>query len=142
MQSTTHSVSEPRTLRRSLGILRTPTMRPTLTHDCRERTEIIAIAILLAIIAAGLALMLLAGCAAGTTGTFRPVDAQVESTITNTVATVMAVNKAVVPFPWNTIFEAAGGAGLTLLAAWQAMTHRTVQDNKAAIATINSKPNA
>ena len=112
-----------------------------MTPELREKIDILAIAILLGIIAAGLCLLLLSGCAAGTTGTFRPIDAQVEHSITNAIAIGQQVNHAVVPFPWNTIFEAAGGASLTLLAAWQAMTHRTAQDNKAAIAAINSKPN-
>lgn len=106
-------------------------------RDMTEKKQILTIIGLLFLVAAGVLCIMFTGCQSDTTGTFRPIDAQVEHSITNTVATALQINKAVVPAPWSTIFEAAGGASLTLLAAWQAMTHRTAKANTAAIAAIN-----
>jgi hypothetical protein len=106
------------------------------------KKPILLVLSLLCILAAAVLCLLCTGCESGTTGVLRPIDAQVEHSITNSVATALQVNKAVVPAPWSTIFAAGGGAGLTLLAAWQAMTHRKVAENKAAIAATKTNGKA
>ena len=138
MQSTVTAVSQSPTVRRSLTVLSAPATSKPVPIYVKQKHQYLTIAILLAILAAGLCLLVLTGCQSGTTGTFRPIDASVEHSITNAIGTVMTVNKAVVPFPWSTIFEAAGGASLTLLAAWQAMTHRTATTTAAKVAAIES----
>jgi hypothetical protein len=76
-----------------------------------------------------LALILcLPACETGSTGTFRPVDPAIEHTVTNAITLAAAAARQVVPFPWSTVFEAAGGSALALLAAWQAVTHRSLKN--------------
>jgi hypothetical protein len=78
--------------------------------------------------ACGLAL---SGCQAGTTGALRPIDSTVEHTITNAVTIVTNQVAPQLPVPVSTIAEAAGGAVLALLAAWQVLTHRAVKQLEA-----------
>lgn len=102
----------------------------------RFRTVALACLAALAVLAA---FLLFGGCQAGTTGTFRPIDPVVEHTITNAIGAVTHTAAPMLPFPWSTVFEAAGGAALTLLAAWQTITHRQVSKNTIAIANGNQK---
>jgi hypothetical protein len=95
-------------------------------------------AILVAAGAALTAAFVLIGCETGSTGAFRPIAPSVEHTLTNSIAVAVSAAPAVLPFPWSTAFEAAGGAALTLLAAWQAVTHRTATKNTAAIAQLKN----
>lgn len=63
------------------------------------------------------------GCQAGTTGLFRPMDAQVYGSITNAVTGAATVATGAIPAPFSSAIEAAAAAVLALLAAWQGITH-------------------
>jgi hypothetical protein len=72
------------------------------------------------------------GCETGTTGIARPLSPAAEHTITNTITVLGQTGVEVIPAPWGTIFGAATGSILALLAAWQTLTHsrvRTLQTN-------------
>lgn len=71
------------------------------------------------------------GCQTGTKGLFRPIDASVEHSITNAVATGTSVAAGVAPQPWSTAIQAGGAAVLALLAAWQGLTHSKLEKLKA-----------
>jgi hypothetical protein len=90
--------------------------------------------LLLCSAAVALPLLLTLSCETGTSGAWRPIDPALENQITNvlTIATQAAVKH--LPFPWSDFFGAAGGAALTVLAAWQALTHRKLS---AIVAQVN-----
>lgn len=111
--------------------------RPKLPFWTAERSGLVIVLILL--FAAVGVIILVTGCQSGTTGLFRPLDPQVENSVTNAVAAALSVSSRALPFPWSSIFEAAGGTALTLLAAWQAVTHRTAIQNTKAIARLNGE---
>lgn len=111
----------------------------------KKQTLLVAIAGLLG--AALVVGFLLTGCQAGTTGTFRPIDPNTYTALTNDVAQVVRVAGSAAPFPWNSAAQGLGAGIIGILAAWQTITHRAVQKNTAAIAAQNgqqkvSPPNA
>jgi hypothetical protein len=72
----------------------------------------------------GLLIICTASCETGSSGAFRPLDPALEHTITNVLAIATQTAVKHLPFPWSEFFGAAGAATLTVLAAWQAITHR------------------
>ena len=67
------------------------------------------------------------GCAAGHSGTFRPIDPAVYSSITNTIVQGTAVVSQTVPPPYSLPLHAVASAVLALLAAWQGLTYRKLE---------------
>jgi len=73
----------------------------------------------------------LQGCQMGTTGLFRPIDSNVQHSLTNAVAVVSGVAAGLAPAPLGSAIEAAGAAVLALLAAWQGLTHSKLEKLRA-----------
>jgi len=71
------------------------------------------------------------GCAAGHSGTFRPIDAGVYSGITNAVSTAASVASQTVPAPYSFPLNAISSAILAVLAAWQGFTYGKAHDRRA-----------
>jgi len=67
------------------------------------------------------------GCAAGHSGTFRPIDPTVYTGITNAVTTAASVVSQTVPPPYSLPLHAVASAILALLAAWQGLTYRKLE---------------
>jgi hypothetical protein len=83
----------------------------------------------LALIGGGVALsavLLLSGCQKGTTGFFRPVDSQVEQSITNTLGVLRLQVAPALPEPFSTATDLGAGLVLAALAAWQTFSHRKI----------------
>jgi hypothetical protein len=92
-----------------------------------NRISTLKIALVAVLIACGLvAAFLLGGCQVGTTGLLRPLSPESEHTITNIVGAVTSSAGAAAPQPIGYGIEVAGGVILSLLAAWQTLTHRAV----------------
>lgn len=72
------------------------------------------------------AMLLLTGCQKGTTGFFRPVDPQIEQSITNTLSVVKLQVAPAIPEPLSTATELGAGLILAALAAWQTYSHRRI----------------
>jgi len=92
-----------------------------------NRISSLKIALVAVLIACGLvAAFALGGCQAGTTGLLRPLAPDAEHTITNIVSVVSSAAGAAVPQPIGYGIEVVGGVILSILAAWQTLTHRAV----------------
>jgi len=81
------------------------------------------------------------GCAPGTTGLIRPMSDTAYSTATNVVALAAQGGAAVLPVPFSTALEASAAAVLALLAAWQGLTHRKLNEIAARQPVIEHKDN-
>ena len=82
----------------------------------------------------------LQGCQSGTTGTFRPIDQQTLTSITNAITSATQTAAPVLPAPFGSVFEGVGALAVAGLALWQTVTHKTSKENKAAIAQLQSPP--
>jgi len=97
-----------------------------------NRINPLKVALMAAIVAGVLvAAFFLIGCQAGTTGLLRPLAVDAEHTITNIVTSVTNVAGSAVPQPYGYGIEVIGGVILSLLAAWQTLTHREVNKLRA-----------
>jgi len=70
----------------------------------------------------------LTGCAQGSSGLLRPLSDSANHAITNAIGGVAQAAPAVLPFQYNLPIQAAAAAALALLAAWQGVTHRKLDE--------------
>lgn len=75
----------------------------------------------------------LQGCQTGTTGFFRPMDSNVEHSLTNAVAAGVGVATGFAPQPWPMVVQTLGAAVLALLAAWQGLAYSKIEKIQAII---------
>ena len=106
-----------------------------------NRNSVLMVLLIALWMPAGLLIMSLAGCQAGTTGLLRPIDSTVEHTITNTVTVASQVAGQAVPFPYGQAVEGLGAAVLALLAMWQGLTHSRVNQLQATKAELEKEKN-
>jgi len=93
----------------------------------RYRTAALVVCISLWMPAAWL-LSSVTGCAQGSSGILRPFSDSANHAITNAIGGVAQAAPAVLPVQYSLPIQAAAAAVLALLAAWQGVTHRKLDE--------------
>jgi hypothetical protein len=78
------------------------------------------------------------GCQSGTTGTFRPIDPAIATSLSNDIVKISSAAQAVAPFPWGEVAGGLGTAAIAILTAWQTATHKTATANSKAITALQN----
>lgn len=80
------------------------------------------------------------GCVADAPGPFKPLTPSAYSTATNIAGTISTQVAPAVPQPFGAALQGTAAAVLALLAAWQAFTHRKLEEISAQTAQPKKEP--
>lgn len=80
------------------------------------------------------------GCVADAPGLFKPMTPQAYTMATNIASTISGQVAPAVPAPFGVALQGTAAAVLALLAAWQAITHRKLEEISAQTAQPKKEP--
>jgi hypothetical protein len=104
----------------------------------RPKCQLLKLSLILLAAAAALIIFACDGCQSGTKGTFRPIDQQTLTTITNAIVGASQAGATVLPAPFGSVFEGVGALAVAGLALWQTITHKTASANAKAITKLQN----